>query len=323
MKNASRIFIAGHRGLVGSAIRRGLERKRYINLLLKTHAELDLMNGPAVAKFFVEERLDYVFLAAAKVGGILANDTYPADFIRDNLEIQTNVIDAAYRSGVERLLFLGSSCIYPKLCPQPIKEEYLLTGPLEPTNRAYALAKIAGIEMCWSYNRQYGTKFLAAMPTNLFGPGDNFDLNKSHVLPALIRKAAEAKATGEKKITVWGTGTPRRELLYSDDLAEACVFLMNLPEAQFRTLLNAEEPPLINIGTGHDLSISELAELVCRVIGFTGELDFDTSKPDGTPQKLMDSSRIHALGWHAQTSLEEGIRRTYEWAKDSLVLTAA
>jgi len=323
MKNASRIFIAGHRGLVGSAIRRGLERKRYINLLLKTHAELDLMNGPAVAKFFVEERLDYVFLAAAKVGGILANDTYPADFIRDNLEIQTNVIDAAYRSGVERLLFLGSSCIYPKLCPQPIKEEYLLTGPLEPTNRAYALAKIAGIEMCWSYNRQYGTKFLAAMPTNLFGPGDNFDLNKSHVLPALIRKAAEAKATGEKKITVWGTGTPRRELLYSDDLAEACVFLMNLPDAQFQTLLNSEEPPLINIGTGRDLSIRELAELVSRVVGFTGELEFDTTKPDGTPQKLMDSSRINALGWHAQTSLEEGIRRTYEWAKESLVLTPA
>ncbi len=234
MEKTSRIFIAGHRGLVGSAIRRGLERMGYTNLLLKTRAELDLMNGPAVASFFAGERPDYVFLAAAKVGGILANNTYPADFIRDNLEIQTNVIDAAYRSGVERLLFLGSSCIYPKLCPQPIKEEYLLTGPLEPTNRAYALAKIAGIEMCWSYNRQYGTKFLAAMPTNLYGPGDNFDLNKSHVLPALIRKAAEARATGEKKITVWGTGTPRRELLYSDDLAEACVFLMNLPEAQFR-----------------------------------------------------------------------------------------
>jgi GDP-L-fucose synthase len=323
MKKTSRIFIAGHRGLVGSAIRRGLEQKGYPSLLLKTRAELDLMNGPAVARFFSEERPDYVFLAAAKVGGILANKTYPADFIRDNLEIQTNVIDAAYHSGVDRLLFLGSSCIYPKLCPQPIKEEYLLTGPLEPTNRAYALAKIAGIEMCWSYNRQYGTKFLAAMPTNLFGPGDNFDLNKSHVLPALIRKAAQAKAAGEKKVVVWGTGTPRRELLYSDDLAEGCVFLMNLPDAQFQTLLNSEEPPLINIGTGHDLSIRELAELVCRVIGFTGELQFDTTKPDGTPQKLMDSSRINALGWHAQTSLEEGIRRTYEWARESLVLTPA
>lgn len=323
MEKTSRIFIAGHRGLVGSAIRRGLERMGYTNLLLKTRAELDLMNPPAVAHFFAEYLPEYVFLAAAKVGGILANNTYPADFIRDNLEIQTNVIDAAYQSGVKRLLFLGSSCIYPKLCPQPIKEEYLLTGPLEPTNRAYALAKIAGIEMCWAYNRQYGTKFLAAMPTNLYGPGDNFDLNKSHVLPALIRKAAEAKASCEKKITVWGTGTPRRELLYCDDLAEACVFLMNLPDAQFQTLLNSDEPPLINIGTGHDLSIRELAELVCRVIGFAGELEFDTTKPDGTPQKLMDSSRIHTLGWRAQTTLEEGIRRTYEWAKDSLVMSPA
>ena len=323
MEHTSRIFITGHRGLVGGAISRGLERQGYTNLLFRTRAELDLMNGPAVERFFAAERPEYVFLAAAKVGGIHANNSYPADFIRDNLEIQTNVIDAAYRSGVERLLFLGSSCIYPKLCPQPIKEEYLLTGPLEPTNRAYALAKIAGIEMCWSYNRQYGTRFLAAMPTNLYGPGDNFDLNKSHVLPALIRKAAEAKAAGEKKITVWGTGTPRRELLYSDDLAEACIFLMNLPDAQFQTLLNSEEPPLINIGTGHDLSIRELAELVCRVIGFSGALEFDTTKPDGTPQKLMDSSRIHALGWRAQTTLEEGIRRTYEWAKDSLVLTPA
>ena len=323
MENSSRIFVAGHRGLVGSAIRRELERQGYTNLLLKTRAELDLMNGPAVEKFFAEEQPEYVFLAAAKVGGILANNTYPADFIRDNLEIQTNVIDAAYRSGVKRLLFLGSSCIYPKLCPQPIKEEYLLTGPLEPTNRAYALAKIAGIEMCWSYNRQYGTQFLSAMPTNLYGPGDNFDLNKSHVLPALIRKAAEAKAAGDKKIVVWGTGTPRRELLYSDDLAEACVFLMSLPDAKFSTLLNSDQPPLINIGTGHDLSIRELAELVCRVIGFEGALEFDTTKPDGTPQKLMDSSRINALGWHSRTSLEDGIRLTYEWAKDSLVLSPA
>jgi len=323
MEMTSRIFIAGHRGLVGSAIRRGLARMGYTNLLLKTRAELDLMNAPAVARFFAEYLPEYVFLAAAKVGGILANNTYPADFIRDNLEIQTNVIDAAYQSGVKRLLFLGSSCIYPKLCPQPIREEYLLTGPLEPTNRAYALAKIAGIEMCWAYNRQYGRKFLAAMPTNLYGPGDNFDLNKSHVLPALIRKAAEAKAAGDEKIVVWGTGTPRRELLYSDDLAEACVFLMSLPDAKFSTLLNSEQPPLINIGTGHDLSIRELAELVCRVIGFAGELEFDTTKPDGTPQKLMDSSRINALGWHSRTSLEEGIRLTYEWAKDSLVLTPA
>jgi GDP-L-fucose synthase len=323
MEKSTKIFIAGHRGLVGSAIRRELERQGYSNLLLRTHAELDLMNGPAVASFFEQEGPDYVFLAAAKVGGILANNTYPADFIRDNLEIQTNVIDAAYHSGVQRLLFLGSSCIYPKLCPQPIKEEYLLTGPLEATNRPYALAKIAGIEMCWSYNRQYGTKFLAAMPTNLYGPGDNFDLNKSHVLPALIRKAAEARAAGEKKLVVWGTGTPRRELLYSDDLAQASVFLMNLPDTQFGTLLNDQEPPLINIGTGHDLSIRELAELVSRVVGFEGHLEFDTTKPDGTPQKLMDVSRINALGWKASTSLGDGIRLTYEWAKDLLALTPA
>src|SRR5271170_667299 len=227
MKNASRIFIAGHRGLVGGAISRGLERQGYTNLLFRTRAGLDLMNGPAVERFFAAERPEYVFLAAAKVGGILANNSYPADFIRDNLEIQTNVIDAAYRSGVERLLFLGSSCIYPKLCPQPIKEEYLLTGPLEPTNRAYALAKIAGIEMCWSYNRQYRTKFLAAMPTNLYGPGDNFDLTRSHVIPAMIRKLHEAKTSGSDRVVLWGTGTPRREFLYSDDAADACVFLMN------------------------------------------------------------------------------------------------
>jgi len=323
MEKTSKIFVAGHRGLVGSAIRRELEAQGYRNLLLKSRVELDLSDKPAALSFFAEERPEYVFVAAAKVGGILANDTYPADFIRENLEIQTNVIDAAYHSGVKRLLLLGSSCIYPKLCPQPIKEEYLLTGPLEPTNRAYALAKIAGIEMCWSYNRQYGTQYLAAMPTNLYGPGDNFDLQKSHVLPALIRKAAEAKASGEKKITVWGTGTPRRELLYSDDLAQACVFLLNLPEAKYQSLLNTSEPPLINIGTGEDLTIRELAELVCQVVGFKGELEFDTSRPDGTPRKLTDVSRIHALGWKAATSLEEGIRRTYESAKESLALTTA
>jgi GDP-L-fucose synthase len=323
MEKTSKIFIAGHRGLVGSAIRRELEGQGYNNLLLKTRAELDLRDKPAALSFFERERPEYVFVAAAKVGGILANDTYPADFIRENLEIQTNVVDAAYRGGVKRLLLLGSSCIYPKLCPQPIKEEYLLTGPLEPTNRAYALAKIAGIEMCWSYNRQYGTQYLAAMPTNLYGPGDNFDLQKSHVLPALIRKAAEAKAAGEKKITVWGTGTPRRELLYSDDLAQACVFLLNLPDAKYQTLLNTTEPPLINIGTGEDLTIRELAELVCRVVGFDGQLEFDTTRPDGTPRKLTDVSRIHALGWKATTRLEEGVRRTYESAKESLALTTA
>jgi GDP-L-fucose synthase len=316
MESTEKIFVAGHRGLVGSAIRRELERQGYRNLLLKSHADVDLTDKSATLGFFERERPDHVFLAAARVGGIVANDTYPADFIRENLEIQTNVIDAAWRSGVKRLLFLGSSCIYPKLCPQPIREEYLLTGPLEPTNRAYALAKIAGIEMCWSYNRQYGTQVLAAMPTNLYGPNDNFDLKNSHVLPALIRKAAEARATGQKSITVWGTGTPRRELLYSDDLAQACVFLMNLPDADFNRLMSAEEPPLINIGTGEDLTIRELAELVCKVVGFQGELVFDTSRPDGTPRKLLDVARINALGWRAQTGLEEGIRRTYETVRD-------
>ena len=311
MEKNSRIFVAGHRGLVGSAICRGLDRSGHSNLLLRTHSELDLGDRAAVRAFFQHEQPEYVFLAAAKVGGILANNTFPADFIRDNLEIQTNVIDASHRSGVKRLLFLGSSCIYPKLAPQPIKEEYLLTGPLEPTNRPYALAKIAGIEMCWSYNRQHGTKFLAAMPTNLYGLADNFDLNNSHVLPALIRKAATAKKHGAAAMEVWGTGSPRRELLYSDDLAEACIFLMHLPEATFATLLNDSEPPLINIGTGEDRTIRELAELVCKVVGFEGQLKFDASRPDGTPRKLLDVSRIHALGWHAKTSLEEGIRRVY------------
>lgn len=323
MESTEKIFVAGHRGLVGSAIRRELERRGYRNLLLKSHGEIDLTDKTATFRFFESERPEHVFLAAAKVGGIIANDTYPADFIRENLEIQTNVIDAAYRSGVQRLLFLGSSCIYPRLCPQPIKEEHLLTGPLEPTNRAYALAKIAGIEMCWSYNRQHGTQFLAAMPANLYGPGDNFDLKNSHVLPALIRKAAEARATGQANIIVWGTGTPRRELLYSDDLAQACVFLMNLPGAEFDRLIKADDPPLINIGTGEDLSIHELAELVCKVVGFDGKLVFDASRPDGTPRKVLDVSRIQALGWHAQTTLEEGIRRVYDTVKDLFVASTA
>ncbi|MGA7885966.1 MAG: GDP-L-fucose synthase [Acidobacteriaceae bacterium] len=312
MDQNSRIYIAGHGGLVGSAIRRALERQGYRNLLRRTHAELELRDASAVRRFFETEQPQYVFLAAAKVGGILANDTYPADFLRDNLEIQTNAIEAAYQSGVKRLLFLGSTCIYPRNCPQPIKEEYLLTGPLEPTNRAYALAKIAGIEMCWSYNRQYGTHYLAAMPTNLYGPGDNFDPETSHMMPALIRKAIEARNAGAQAITVWGTGTPRRELLYSDDLAEACVYLMNLSDAEFAGLLRKDEPPLINIGTGEDLSIREIAELVCRVVGFQGELRLDPSRPDGTPRKLCDVSRITGLGWRARTSLEDGIRRTVE-----------
>ena len=312
MKKDSRIYIAGHRGLVGSAIHRALAAQGYTNLLTRTRQQLDLADTAAVNDFFRTERPEYVFLAAAKVGGILANNTYPADFIRDNLIIQTNVIEASRAGNVDRLLFLGSSCIYPKFAPQPMPESCLLTGPLEPTNRPYALAKIAGIEMCWAYNRQYKTRYLAAMPTNLYGPGDNFDLNSSHVLPALIRKTADAIKSGAGEITVWGTGTPRRELLYSDDLAEACIFLMNLDNTRYNSLLTEDEPPLVNIGTGEDVTIRELAELVAKVLGFQGKLTFDTSKPDGTPRKLMDVTRLHNLGWHHRTSLEEGIRRTWE-----------
>jgi GDP-L-fucose synthase len=314
MKKDSLIYVAGHRGLVGSAICRNLRRQGFERLLLPSRSELDLTNAIAVRSFFGLERPEYVFLAAAKVGGILANNNYPADFIRENLIIETNVIDACYRAGVDRLLFLGSSCIYPKLCPQPIKEEYLLTGPLEPTNRPYAVAKIAGIEMCWSYNRQHNTRYLAAMPANLYGPGDNFDPQNSHVLAALIRKVAEAKAAGRKQIEVWGTGKPRRELLFSEDLAEACVFLMNLDEARYSSLL--EGVPLINIGTGTDVTIQELAEQVCEVLDFQGELMFDTTRPDGTPQKLLDVARIQSLGWHSRTTLAEGIARTYEAFKE-------
>jgi GDP-L-fucose synthase len=319
MKSDARIYVAGHRGLVGSAIVRELTRLGYINLLTRTHAELDLLDEDAVSAFFRAEKPEFVVLAAAKVGGILANNTYPADFIRDNLDIQNNIIEAAYENEVDRLLFLGSSCIYPKMAPQPMPESCLLTGPLEPTNRPYALAKIAGIEMCWSYNRQYGTKYLAAMPTNLYGPGDNFDLNNSHVLPALIRKTAMAKAAGAHELVVWGTGTPKRELLYSDDLAEACVFLMNLDEATYGTMLSETEPPLINIGTGEDVTIRELAETVGRVLGFDGELVFDTTKPDGTPRKLMDVGKLNALGWKYSVGLEDGIRRTWDLVKDQLV----
>jgi GDP-L-fucose synthase len=316
MKSDSVIYVAGHQGLVGSAICRSLRRQGFDRLLLRTHSELDLTDAVAVRRFFAQEQPQHVVLAAAKVGGILANDLYPADFIRENLEIQTNVIEAAYRNGVDRLLFLGSSCVYPKLCPQPIREEYLLTGPLEPTNRPYALAKISGIEMCWSYNRQYQTRYLCAMPSNLYGPGDNFDPQKSHVLPALIRKVAEAKAAGKDEIVIWGTGTPRRELTYSEDLADACVFLMNLDEGAFGSLL--EGAPLINIGTGQDVTIRELAEEICSVLGFKGKLVFDTTKPDGTPQKLLDVSRMFGLGWRPTTSLAEGISRTYEAARPLL-----
>lgn len=318
MNKDARIFIAGHRGLVGSAIHRELTRLGYTNVITRPRAELDLLDTEAVNNFFAEQKPEYVFLAAAKVGGILANNSYPADFIRDNLILQTNIIDASYRNDAKRLLFLGSSCIYPKLAPQPMPETSLLTGPLEPTNRPYALAKIAGIEMCWSYNRQYGTKYLAAMPTNLYGPGDNYDLSNSHVLPALIRKTADAIRTDAPSVTVWGTGTPRRELLYSDDLAQACVFLMTLDDERYNTLFTENDPPLINIGTGEDVTIRELAETVAKVLGFKGTLVFDSSKPDGTPRKLMEVTRLHNLGWQHTTGLEEGIRRTWEQVQDRL-----
>ncbi len=312
MQAGARVFVAGHRGLVGSAIGRALAAKGYEHVLTRGRTELDLLDKAAVEAYFDEARPEYVFLAAAKVGGILANNSYPADFIRDNLAIQSNVIEAAYKVGVGRLLFLGSSCIYPKLAPQPMPESCLLTGELEPTNRPYALAKIAGIEMCWSYNRQYGTRYVAAMPTNLYGPNDNFDLANSHVLPALIRKAAEAKKAGAAELVVWGTGTPRRELLHSEDLAEACVFLMELDEARYGQLLSETEPPLINIGTGEDVTIAELAGMAARAVGFEGKLVFDATKPDGTPRKLMDVGKLHALGWRHTIELEQGIRMTWD-----------
>ena len=318
MDRNAKIHIAGHRGLVGSALMRNLLDKGYENLITRTHAELDLTNQATVEAFFVREKADYVFLAAGKVGGIHANNAYPAEFIRDNLAIQTNVIHAAYKNNVKRLLFLGSSCIYPKLAPQPMKEEALLTGPLEPTNRPYALAKIAGIEMCWSYNRQYGTQYLAAMPTNLYGPGDNYHPENSHVIPALIRKFHEAKINNAPIVTVWGSGTPRREFLYSEDMADACVFLMNLPDEPFATLLGSDEtatgvfmPPLVNIGVGEDLTIAEIARLVGQVVGFAGEITFDATKPDGTPRKLMDVRRLHGLGWKASVSLTQGLKQAY------------
>ena len=307
MQRGARIYVAGHTGLAGSAIVRALERAGHSNLLLRRHAELELTDARAVAGFFERERPDYVFLAAAKVGGILANDSYPADFIRENLAVQLNVIHEAWRAGVKRLLFLGSSCIYPRDCPQPIKEDYLLTGPLEPTNRAYALAKIAGVEMCRSYNRQHGTRFLAAMPTNLYGPGDSYDLQNSHVLPALIRKVHEAKLRGEQRVTLWGSGRPRREFLISDDMAEACVFLMRLPEGEFGRLVAPAQAPIINIGAGADQSIADLAALIAEVLGYRGEFIYDASKPDGTPRKLLDSSRLLALGWKPKVGLRDGI----------------
>jgi GDP-L-fucose synthase len=315
MDKRAKIYVAGHRGLVGSALMRNLRDRGYDNFVTRTHAELDLTSQAAVEAFFAAEKPDYVFLAAARVGGIHANNQYPAEFIRDNLAIQTNIIHAAWKHKVTRLLFLGSSCIYPKLAPQPMKEEHLLTGPLEPTNRPYALAKIAGIEMCWSYNRQYGTQYLAVMPTNLYGPGDNYHPENSHVIPALIRRFHEAKLNHAPSVAIWGTGTPKREFLYSEDMADACVYLMNLPDEQFQPLLAAGRndglPPLVNIGVGHDLSIRELAETVKAVVGYQGAIEFDTTKPEGTPRKLMDVGRLNAMGWKASTTMQDGLAVAY------------
>ena len=314
--NNPKIYVAGHNGMVGSAIVRCLMKHGQTNIIFRTHAEMNLTDQSSVRHFFETERPDQVYLAAAKVGGIHANNTYPAEFIQDNLAIQTNVIHQSYVAGVKRLLFLGSSCIYPRDCPQPIKEEYLLTGPLESTNRPYALAKISGIEMCWSYNRQYGTQYLAVMPTNLYGAGDNYHSENSHVIPALIRKFHEAKVKGDSTVTVWGTGTPMREFLFSDDMAEACVFVMNLADEFYQPLLAADRndglPPLLNLGSGTDLSIAELAVLVKDVTGFDGHIIFDASKPDGTMRKLMDSSRLNKLGWKVSTSLKDGLSKSYE-----------
>ncbi|MBC8176593.1 MAG: GDP-L-fucose synthase [Deltaproteobacteria bacterium] len=308
MKKDSKIYVAGHHGLVGSAIVRKLKDSGYENLVFRTYEELDLERQARVEAFFDQERPEYVFLAAAKVGGILANSQFPAEFIYSNLVIQTNIIHASYLYEAKKLLFLGSSCIYPKHCPQPMKEEHLLSGYLEPSNEPYAVAKIAGIKMCQSYNRQYGTRFISVMPTNLYGPGDNFDLKTSHVLPALIRKFHEAKIGGDKSVEVWGTGKPRREFLYVDDLADACLYLMN----------NYDENDIVNVGVGKDQSIWELAEMVGKVVGFKGDLRFDHTKPDGTPLKLLDVSKLTALGWHADTPLEEGIRRAYQWYLEQL-----
>jgi GDP-L-fucose synthase len=313
MKSTDRIFVAGHRGLAGSAIVRELERQGFQNLILKTHQEADLSARDAVDRLFASERPDYVFLAAAKVGGILANSQYPATFLYDNLAIELNVIDSAWRHGVKKLEFLGSSCIYPKLAPLPLKEEYLLTGPLEPTNEWYAVAKIAGIKLCQAYRAQYGFNAISLMPTNLYGPGDNFDLQSSHVLPALIRKFDDAQKQGEEEVVVWGTGTPRREFLHVDDLAHAAVFLMQ----------NHDDGSIVNVGAGDDIAIADLARLVAQVVGYSGRIAFDTTKPDGAPRKLMDTSRLRAAGWsHHRIGLEEGIRSTYQWFKQTAYATA-
>ena len=307
----SKIYVAGHRGLAGSAIVRRLRAKGYKSIVSRTHAELDLVDQRAVREFFKRERPETVFLAAGRVGGILANNSFPAEFIFQNLAIESNVIDEAYRCGVQRLVFLGSSCIYPRDCPQPIREEYLLTGPLEATNRPYAIAKIAGLEMCWAYNRQYGTRYLCVMPTNLYGPGDHYDLQTSHVLPALLRKFHEAKLAGARSVTIWGTGTPRREFLYSDDMADACIHLLDLPEQRLQAELPADRPPLINVGCGEDQTIRELAEVIRGIVGSDAGIAYDRSKPDGTPQKLLDTSKLSALGWRPRFSLDEGLALAY------------
>ncbi len=303
MEKNSKIYIAGHRGLVSSAIVRNLEAQGFSNLVLKTHKELDLLDARAVADFFTQEKPEYVFLAAAKVGGIQANNTHPAEFIFQNLEVQNNVIHNAYLNGVKKLLFLGSSCIYPRDCAQPIKEEYLLTGPLEKTNEAYAVAKIAGIKMCEAYNKQYGTKFISVMPTNLYGPNDNFDLESSHVLPALLRKFHDAKIENKKEVVMWGTGSPMREFLHVDDLADASVHLMKTYDGN----------EIINIGTGEDITIKNLSSMIKEIIGFNGAIINDTTKPDGTPKKLLDVSKLHSLGWKHKVDLKGGIKMTYEW----------
>jgi GDP-L-fucose synthase len=310
MHKHTRIYVAGHGGLAGSALLRQLKARGYRDIVTRTRGQLDLVDAPAVADFFQKERPQVVLLAAAKVGGILANNTYPAEFVHQNLAIQTNVIHEAFRAGVKQLLFLGSSCIYPRECPQPIKEEFLLTGPLEPTNRPYAIAKIAGIEMCWSYNRQYGTSYVCAMPTNLYGPGDNYDLQTSHVLPALIRKFHEAKTRNQATVTVWGSGKPRREFLHSDDMAAACIHLLEAVR-ELPSIIGNGRPPLVNIGCGEDVTIADLADLVRRAVGSRADIVFDRSKPDGTPQKLLDIGLIRSLGWQPNIKLPQGLATTY------------
>lgn len=319
METNAKIYVAGHNGLAGSALIRKLTSLGYDNIITRTRAELDLTRQEAVESFFEIEKPEYVILAAAKVGGIVANNTYPAEFIRDNLAIQTNVIHSAWKNHVKRLIFLGSSCIYPRDCPQPMKEAHLLTGPLEPTNEPYAIAKIAGIKMCQSYNRQYGTRFFAVMPTNLYGPNDNFDLETSHVLPALIRKFHEAGKNNAPAVTVWGTGRPRREFLHVDDFADACIHIFNLDAETFDSLIQTYDTPLVNIGCGRDITIYELAEMIRDITGFSGDMTFDTSRPDGTPQKLLDVTRLNELGWTYSISLKAGIRQTYQWCLDNSV----